>query len=90
MSQDKLSQKALEPKLAYSVPSLAKASDVSESLLWNEIRDGELESCLAGDRRLITPQQAARWLKRKANRAKQVREQRAKERDQRQLELIDE
>jgi hypothetical protein len=67
----------MTPKLAYSVPAFAKANDVSESLIWREISDGELETLLAGDRRLITPEQGARWHERKAERARQHREARA-------------
>ena len=68
------------PVFAYTVPELAAGAKVSEALVWQEIASGECESCLVGDRRLITPQQAERWLKRKAARAKAVREQRAKAR----------
>ena len=74
------------PILTYTVPELAAGTKVSEALIWQEIASGECESCLVGDRRLVTPQQAERWLKRKAARAKAVRAQRAKER---QLELTE-
>jgi excisionase family DNA binding protein len=70
------------PVLTYTVRELAASAKVSETKIWMEIADGELETILVGDRRLITPQQAERWLERKAARAKTVREQRAKKRDQ--------
>ena len=75
------------PTLAYTVPEVATGAKISEAKVWLEIADGELETCMVGDRRLITPEQAQRWLKRKADRAKAVREQRAKARTQ--PELVD-
>jgi hypothetical protein len=60
-------------KLAWSVPSLAESVDVSPSLIWKEIADGELETISVGDRTLITVEQRERWLKRKAERARQRR-----------------
>jgi hypothetical protein len=65
-----------ELQLAFSVPRFAAAHDVSESFIWNEIANGELESLLAGDRRLITPEQGARWRERKAELARQKRQER--------------
>jgi hypothetical protein len=76
---DGLTDKQVSPmttKLAYSVPEFAKANTVSESLIWREIGDGELETLLVGDRRLITPEQGARWHERKAEQARQRRAER--------------
>jgi hypothetical protein len=63
-------------KLAYSVPNFADANDVSESQIWAEIANGELESIKVGDRRLITAEQGVRWHQRKAERARRLREER--------------
>jgi hypothetical protein len=53
---------------AFDVPMVARRAGVSESFIWGEIRNGELESFRAGDRRLITPEQEARWIARKIER----------------------
>jgi hypothetical protein len=68
------------PVLALSVPEFAAANNVSPALIWNEIAEGELETLLAGDRRLITPEQGARWHERKAARARAKQEERARAR----------
>ena len=62
------------PKHAYSVPEVAKATDTSTSYLYLEMARGELQSCLAGDRRLITPAQVEAWLARKAEAARAQQE----------------
>jgi hypothetical protein len=62
-------------KKARSVPEVAAAYGVSDGLIWKEIAIGELESLLVGDRRLITDEQERRWRERKAERARQKREQ---------------
>jgi hypothetical protein len=71
---------------AFDVPEIATKAKVSEAKIWAEIAADELETILIGDRRLATPEQVQRWLERKAERARQSREQRAKERDQQQSE----
>ena len=65
--------------LAYDVPELAAAAKVGASTVWAEIASGECESILIGDRRLVTPAQAERWLERKAQRAQRIREERARQ-----------
>jgi hypothetical protein len=62
-----------ETKSAFNVKTVANRNSVSEGTIWGEIRRGELESLRIGDRRLITPEQEARWLERKAERERQRR-----------------
>jgi hypothetical protein len=61
---------------AHSVPEVARRIGVSESLMWAEVGSGECESILIGDRRLITEEQETRYLERKAERARQKRDER--------------
>jgi hypothetical protein len=68
------------PKLGYNIGEFAEAADLSESFVRAEIARNELETCLAGDRRIITPDQAARWLERKAERARQKQAERERRR----------
>jgi hypothetical protein len=70
MSKTKDQRPEPAPKLAYSVQQFAAATDTSPSFIWQQIGKGELESCKAGDRRLITPEQGQRWLERKAEEAR--------------------
>jgi hypothetical protein len=69
------------PVLALSVPEIAAGAKISEAKVWAEIASGELETCVVGDRRLATPKQVERWLERKAARAAELREERARQRD---------
>ena len=62
---------SLEHKLAWSIPDFAELHGISESKVWDELSNNELESMSVGDRRLITPEQRARWIERKAERARQ-------------------
>ena len=64
---------------AYDVREIAARTKISEGKVWTEISSGELETITIGDRRLATPEQVARWLNRKAERARQRREQRGKQ-----------
>jgi hypothetical protein len=65
------------PVFVYDVREIAAGAKVSVAHVWSEIRAGELETCLVGDRRLATPAQIEAWLLRKAARAKRKREERA-------------
>jgi hypothetical protein len=68
-----LARTTTTPDLAFSVPEIAAGAKVSEAKIWTEIAEGELETILVGDRRLATPDQVERWLKRKAESAAQKR-----------------
>jgi hypothetical protein len=66
--------KTSTPLLAYDVPEIAAGAKVSEAKIWMEIAEGELETILVGDRRLATPDQVERWLKRKEESAARKRQ----------------
>jgi hypothetical protein len=76
--------------MAWSVPEFADLNGVSESKIWAEISEGELETIKVGDRTLITSAQGEHWHRRKAAAAKTARTKRARARDARQLELLGE
>jgi predicted DNA-binding transcriptional regulator AlpA len=65
------------PTLALDVKEIAASVRISEGLVWKEIQTGDLETVMIGDRRLATPAQIEQWLQRKAERARQRREERA-------------
>lgn len=49
-------------KLAYSIDSLAEATDLSRSSIYNAIRDNELVPVYRGNKPLISRTEAERWL----------------------------
>ena len=58
---DKLSNQ--EPKLAYSVAGFAKAVDLSESVIREEIKEGRLLSVYPrGGKQIITADDGRKWL----------------------------
>ena len=55
---------AMPTDLAYSIPGLMKATNLGRTLIYEEIKSGRLQIIKCGRRTLITPEQAADWLKR--------------------------
>jgi hypothetical protein len=50
-------------RLAYSIPRLAKLSDLSRSLIYEEINAGRLVARKAGRRTIVRRSDAFRWLR---------------------------
>jgi hypothetical protein len=63
MNERQISRHHRSDRLGYSIARLAKMTDLSRSLLYEEIAAGRLLARKAGRRTIITRRDAIRWLR---------------------------